>query len=68
MLELGLTISGKSLREHQEVYGHARAIDLVYRTLRQPGVTEEDLFDLHRAVMQLSAVDPEPAGRLEAVV
>lgn len=63
VLELGLTISGKSLREHQEVYGHARAIDLVYRMLRQPGVTEEDLFALHRAVMQFSAVDAlNPVG------
>ena len=63
VLELGLTISGKSLREHQEVYGHARAIDGVYRMLRQPGVTEEDLFALHRAVMQLSAVDAlNPVG------
>jgi Fic family protein len=63
VLELGLTISGKSLREHQEVYGHARAIDLVYRMLRQPGVTEEDLFALHRAVMQLWAVDAlNPVG------
>ncbi|MDD2455846.1 MAG: hypothetical protein PHG96_08465 [Kiritimatiellae bacterium] len=53
VLELGLTISGKSLREHQEVYGHDRAIDLVYRMLRQPIITEEDLFALHRAVMQL---------------
>ncbi|NLG00977.1 MAG: Fic family protein [Lentisphaerae bacterium] len=63
VLELGLSISGKSLREHQEVYGHARAIDLVYRMLRQPGVTEEDLFALHRAVMQLWAVDAlNPVG------
>ncbi len=63
VLELGLTISGKSLREHQEVYGHARAIDLVYRMLRQPGVTDADLFALHLAVMQLSAVDAlNPVG------
>ena len=63
VLELGLTISGKSLREHQEVYGHARAIDLVYRMLRQPEITKEDLFALHRAVMELSAVDAlNPVG------
>ncbi len=63
ILELGLTISGKSLREHQEVYGHARAIDLVYRILRQSGIAEADLFSLHRAVMQLSAVDAlNPVG------
>ena len=29
ILELGLTIHGKSLREHQEVYGHAQAIELI---------------------------------------
>lgn len=63
VLELGLTISGKPLREHQEVYGHARAIDLVYRMIRLPEVTQEDLFALHRAVMQLLAMDAlNPVG------
>lgn len=57
VLELGLTISGKPLREHQEVYGHARAIELLYRMLRQPELTVEDLFALHRAVMQPAALD-----------
>jgi len=63
VLELGLTISGKSLREHQEVYGHARAIDLLYRMIEQPAVTEQDLFDLHRAVMDKTAMDiMKPVG------
>ncbi len=57
VLELGLTINGKPLREHQEVYGHARAIELIYRLIRQPAVTEADLFNLHRAVMDKSAMD-----------
>lgn len=57
VLELGLTINGKPLRDHQEVYGHARAIELIYRMIRQPEVTEKDLFDLHRAVMDKSAMD-----------
>ena len=30
VLEEGLTISGKPLKDHEEVVGHARAIDLVY--------------------------------------
>ena len=51
VLELGLTISGKPLREHLEVHGHARAIDLVYRMLEKPVIDEQDVFDLHRAVM-----------------
>ena len=57
VLELGLTISGKPLREHQEVYGHARAIDLIYRMIRNPAVGEADLFDLHKAVMDKTAMD-----------
>jgi Fic family protein len=56
VLELGLTIGGKPLRDHQEVYGHARAIDLIYEMVGRP-ITREDLFALHRAVMPLSAVD-----------
>ena len=63
VLELGLTISGKPLREHQEVYGHARAIDLVYRMIRQPEIAQEDLFAMHRAVMESSPVDAlNPVG------
>lgn len=57
VLELGLTISGKPLRDHQEVYGHARAIDLIYQMIHEPLVTEKHLFDLHRAVMDKSAMD-----------
>ena len=56
ILELGLTIGGKPLRDHQEVYGHARAIDLIYEMVGR-ALTREDLFALHRAVMPLSAVD-----------
>ena len=62
ILELGLTIGGKPLRDHQEVYGHAKAIDLIYKMVGRP-ITREDLFALHRAVMPLSAVDSlNPVG------
>jgi Fic family protein len=49
LLEEGLTVSGKPIREHQEVIGHAAAITLMYRSLSGP-VTESTLFELHRAV------------------
>jgi len=49
LLEEGLTVSGKPIREHQEVIGHASAITLMYRALYGP-VTENTLFELHRAV------------------
>ena len=62
ILELGLTIGGKPLRDHQEVYGHARAIDLIYEMVGR-ALAREDLFALHRAVMPLSAVDSlHPVG------
>ncbi len=57
VLEHGLTISGKPLREHQEVYGHARAIDLINEMVQANSIAEDDLFDLHKAVMDNSALD-----------
>ncbi len=57
VLEHGLTISGKPLQDHQEVYGHARAIDLINALVQQDSLTEKDLFDLHRAVIDKSPVD-----------
>ena len=51
VLEEGLTISGKPLKDHEEVVGHARAIDFVYDLIRRESdLTEKDLFDLHKAV------------------
>lgn len=58
VLEEGLTVSGKPLKDHQEVIGHARAIDLVYAFL-ETGRTfgETDLFALHKAVQTEVVVD-----------
>lgn len=51
VLEEGLTVSGKPLKDHQEVVGHARAIDLLYDYLREGKVlSESDLFALYKAV------------------
>jgi Fic family protein len=62
VLELGVTIGGKPLRDHQEFYGHARAIDLIYEMVGR-ALTREDLFALHSAEMPLSAVDSlNPVG------
>ena len=49
ILEEGLTISGKPIKDHQEVRGHARAIELLYQGVGRP-VSEELVFALHRAV------------------
>jgi Fic family protein len=58
ILSEGLTVSGKSLREHQEVAGHARAIELLYDLLKQnKPITENDLFALHQAVQTSVVID-----------
>jgi Fic family protein len=57
VLELGLTISGKPLKDHEEVYGHARAIELIRQLDDGQALDEERLFDLHRAVIPQSATD-----------
>ena len=49
LLEQGLTVAGKPLKDHQEIIGHAQAIDLLYACLDQP-LNETIIFDLHKAV------------------
>ena len=63
VLELGLTISGKPLKDHEEVYGHARAIELILDLLPKNQLEAKDLFNLHRCVMQKSPIDSlRPVG------
>jgi Fic family protein len=67
VIEEGLTVSGKPLKDHQEVMGHARAIELIYRWL-DTGYTQDRLFDLHRAVQTEVILDifkPFGAWKLE---
>ncbi len=49
ILEEGLTVSGKPIKEHQEILGHASAIELVYLSVNC-NITETFFFDLHRSV------------------
>jgi Fic family protein len=58
VLEEGLTVSGKPLKDHEEVVGHARAIDLIWDYIaRNNGFTREDLFALHKAVQTQQVID-----------
>ena len=65
VIEDGLTVSGKSLKDHQEVVGHARAIDLVYDLVRgETEISEDDLFNLHKAVQTEVIFDVyKPVGK-----
>ncbi|NOU35814.1 MAG: Fic family protein [Kiritimatiellaceae bacterium] len=63
VLELGLTISGKPLKDHEEVYGHAKAVELIYDLIQKEKISADDLFNLHRCVMQKSPIDSlRPVG------
>lgn len=67
VLQEGLTISGKPIKDHQEVLGHAHAIDLVYRCLNEP-LTENIIFELHKAVQTERVTDiykPNGAWKVE---
>lgn len=64
VLEEGLTVSGKPLKDHEEVVGHARAIDLVYDLLEtESPFGEEELFRFHKAVQTQAVIDVyKPVG------
>ncbi|MBW2145298.1 MAG: Fic family protein, partial [Deltaproteobacteria bacterium] len=64
VLEEGLTISGKPLKDHEEVVGHARAIDILYELIRKGSdLTEKDLFNLHKAIQTEKIMDVyKPVG------
>ena len=68
IVENGLTIKGKSIVEHTDIIGHAKAIDLVYELLEKESITKEDICLLHKAVQTEIIIDSErPVGRYKVV-
>ncbi len=63
VIEQGITIGGKPLKDHLEALDHFEALRYVRDLARQPAepLREADIRNLHRLVMQRSA--PEIAGR-----
>ena len=63
VLEEGITVKGKSLREHFEVYNHKKAIDYL-QTLVNANykMTGGDILSLHGFVMR--SIEDEFAGRI----
>jgi Fic family protein len=62
VLEHGITIKGKNLREHFEVKNHEKAIFYV-ESLAKPKykLSENDIFDIHQLVLE--NIESEFAGR-----
>ena len=69
IIEEELTVAGVSLKEHEEVVGHARAIDIVYELLNKDSLNQEDVFRLHKAVQTSLVVDIDcPIGAYKVEV
>jgi len=61
VIEDGITVSGKPLRDHFEAVGHAEAFDLLQRMARRREITEADILKLHK--LFYLRIDPSAAGR-----
>lgn len=65
VIEDGLTIEGKPLRDVYEAVGHAKAYDYLYELSHDAPITEETIRTLHRLFYQ--QVDSEKAGEYRRV-
>ncbi len=61
ILEDGITIGGKSIREHQEALGHSEAYDLLYTLYQSKEITEKEIKELHRLFFR--RIDETNAGK-----
>ncbi|MEK6982306.1 MAG: Fic family protein [Candidatus Micrarchaeota archaeon] len=60
VLEEGITIGGKSLKEHLEVTNHSKAIDFIESLVIKPSIEEIDILNLHAII--LDRIDQQNAG------
>ena len=61
IIEDGLTIGGKTLREIDEATGHARAYDFIFELIKNPQITLPDILKIHQLFYQ--NIDPDNAGK-----
>jgi Fic family protein len=65
VIEDGLTIEGKPLRDVYEAVGHAHAYDYLYQLASHKTLEEKDILELHRFFYQ--QIDREQAGKYRTV-
>src|SRR5579863_4551125 len=66
IIEDGLTIGGKTLKEHFEVIGHSEAYDFMWSKAREDQIIfEQDILELHRLFYY--RIDQENAGKYRTV-
>ncbi len=65
VIENGLTVAGKPLRDVYEVLGHANAYDYLQQMMQDISLTEEQLLVLHRLFYE--RIDASSAGQYRTV-
>jgi Fic family protein len=67
VIEKGLTVGGKTLKEHLEATNHAHALDFVHELVkRKPSqLTRRDLLDIHDLILR--GIDDDNAGHFRNV-
>jgi len=60
IIEDGITIGGKPMREHLEVLGHSDAYDLLYELANNHEITEKEILQLHHLFFK--NINEEKAG------
>lgn len=60
IIEDGLTIGGKTLREIDEVTGHTKAYDFIFDIVTNNNITLQDILNIHKLFYQ--NIDPDNAG------
>lgn len=61
VIEDGMTIGGKPVRDHLEALGHSEAYDLLFRLAKNRDITEANVKELHRLFYY--RIDPKQAGK-----
>jgi Fic family protein len=65
VIEEGLTIGGKPLRDHYEAVGHSEAYDLLFELSKKKIISERDILEIHRLFFY--RIDEENAGKYRTV-
>lgn len=65
VLEDGITIGGKPLKDHFEAIGHSQAYDRLYGLVKKKKISENDVLGLHRLFYY--RIDDENAGTYRKV-
>ena len=65
VLEDGLTIAGKPLKDHYEASGHSEAFDAIYNLAKKKTFSEKDILQIHRLFYY--RIDKQNAGHYRKV-